>query len=134
MSNNTKYTSLNGTNTNDFDSSIITDNNNKLESTMSNNYQTKTILTYSEKNPSFMGQQTITKPVNTNNNNYLSNNSNSQSNVNPLDILNDDYALSNQLNDVHLSNSIELHYFVYHNDLTGVKKFIEKHRKQNRKI
>ena len=82
------------------------------------------ILKYSDKNPNFLTENETTKVIDK---------SASSNSINPNDIHND-YVLSNKLNDVVLSNSIELHYFVYHNDKEGVQKYIKKHRKQNPKM
>jgi ankyrin repeat protein len=87
---------------------------------------TKTVLKYSEKNSNLYesGSNELTQTFYQNNSN---NNSNSKHLLNETNYDND-YILSNQLNDVVLSNSIELNYFVFHNDKESVLKYISKYK------
>lgn len=91
---------------------------------------TKTVLKYSEKNPNMYGSaQTteITQIYAENNKKYYQNNASGGDSANDS---NNDYFLSNQLNEISLSNSIELNYFVFHNDKESVLKYIEKYKKK----
>lgn len=75
----------------------------------------RTVLSYSDKSGSWTE---TTRP-------------NSNSRDRQIDDYNDDFKLSNRLNDIVLSNSLELHYFVYHNDLESVKNYIKKYENLN---
>ena len=44
---------------------------------------------------------------------------------------NDDFALSNRLNAIVLSNALELHHFVFHNDLDSILAYIKRHEATN---
>jgi ankyrin repeat protein len=84
----------------------------------------KTVLKYSEKNSNLYesASNELTQTFYQNNSN-----SNSKHILNETNYDND-YILSNQLNDVVLSNSIELNYFVFHNDKESVLKYISKYK------
>lgn len=68
----------------------------------------RTVLTYSDRNGLKMSAQTT--PF-------------QQQQFDP----NDDFALSNKLNSIVLSNSLELHHFVFHNDMTSILTYIKRY-------
>lgn len=82
----------------------------------------KTVLKYSDKNSSpYESLPELTQTVyanNTTSNDLILNDSN----------YDNDYILSNKLNEVVLSNSVELQYYTFHNDKENVLKYINKHR------
>jgi ankyrin repeat protein len=96
-----------------FNSQDIQDDN---ETSNSNNKRITTVLSYSDKK-NLMDPTPITTTT------LLHNEANTE--IDPTD----DYHTSNQLNEIVMSKSIELHYFVFHNDIEGVKKYILKHKK-----
>jgi len=49
----------------------------------------------------------------------------------PLDPY-DDFALSNKLNSITLSNSLELHHYVFHNDLDSIRTYIRRYEEKSR--
>lgn len=89
-----------------------------------NRSNTKTVLKYSEKTSNLYETttseltQTFYQSKTNGDSNYLLNETN----------YDNDYILSNQLNDVVLSNSIELNYFVFHNDKESVLKYVNKYK------
>ena len=106
-------------------------NNNNNDATVTTAHKTtKTVLKYSEKNPNMYGSaqtteitQTYTDASNGASNHLYGGNASSSD-------LNNDYMLSNELNEIVLSNSIELNYFVFHNDKESVLKYISKYKKK----
>jgi hypothetical protein len=95
------------------------DNDDKILNSDSKRVVTTTVLSYSDKKDLSSPTTKITTAS-------LLHREENPSRLDP----NDDYYVSNQLNEVVLSSkSIELHYFVFHNDIEGVKKYIVKHKK-----
>lgn len=42
----------------------------------------------------------------------------------------DDFALSNKLNAITLSNSLELHHYVFHNDLEAIQSYVKRYQER----
>ena len=86
----------------------------------------KTVLKYSSKNANLYDESPaeLTQTI------YQNNSSNDIKTSLVINDLNydNDYILSNKLNEVVLSNSIELNYFVFHNDQESVLKYINKYK------
>lgn len=97
-----------------FNSQNIEDGN---ETNNNSNKRVTTVLSYSDKKNLMDPSPTLTTTT------LLHKEESNQ--IDPTD----DYYTSNQLNEIVMSKSVELHYFVFHNDIEGVKKYILKHKK-----
>lgn len=72
--------------------------------------QQRTVLTYSDRNGLQMSSQLdATTPIDPN----------------------DDFFLSNKLNSITLSNDLELHQYVFHNDLDSINLYIQRYQNKN---
>ena len=99
-------------------------NLNETNEAKCNRLNKKTVLKYSDKNSSpYENQPELTQTFYTNNRNDAT----SDLTLNDSNYDND-YILSNKLNEVVLSNSVELQYYTFHNDKESVLKYINKHK------
>ena len=86
-----------------------------------------TRIKYSDRNPSFFDPQSIQVNLNEEVNSHQV----KQSPTQTMTYLDDDYSLSNELNEIVASNSVDLHYFVFQNDIESVKNYIKRHKKEH---
>jgi ankyrin repeat protein len=83
-----------------------------------------TRIKYSDRNPSFFDHQSIEVKLN-------DEEIQCKQPLQTMTYLDDDYALSNELNEIVASNSAELHYFVFQNDIESVRNYIKRHKKEH---
>lgn len=95
-----------------------------LENSADANSKKVTRIKYSDRNPSFYDHQSIEVKLN-------DEESQLKQPTQTMTYLDDDYALSNELNEIVASNSVELHYFVFQNDIESVRNYIKRHKKEH---
>jgi len=102
---------------------------NETSASLENSANAKKVtrIKYSDRNPSFFDPQSIEVKLNEEESLEKA----KQTPTQTMSYLDDDYALSNELNEIVASNTVDLHYFVFQNDIESVKNYIKRHKKEH---